>query len=85
MKLSLTNMWTEQNGILVKEFKLKSFSDLIARLPSIAEVADEMNHHPDFSVFGYCNIRFELKTHDKNAITEKDYRLAEKIDAILER
>ncbi len=75
--------WSEKNNKLVKEFKLKSFSDLMSRMVAIGEVADRMDHHPDFSVFGYKNIRFELCTHSKGKVTDKDYALAKEIDAIL--
>lgn len=76
--------WTEENNRLIKEFKLESFSAITAALPKIAEVADSMDHHPDFEVFGYNKIRFSLNTHTSNSVTELDYQLAEKIDQILE-
>ena len=75
--------WIEQDGKLVKEFTLESFSDIMRHLPEIGITADGMDHHPDFSVHGYKNIRFELMTHSEGKVTEKDHALAEKIDAIL--
>ena len=75
--------WNETNNKLIKEFKLKSFSDLMSRMIAIGEAADKMNHHPDFSVFGYRNIRFELTTHSEGKVTDKDYALAKEIDVIL--
>lgn len=76
--------WKEENNCLVKIFELNSFSEIVKRLALISAVADEMNHHPDFSVYDYRFIRFELNTHDAGGITDLDYKLAEEIDRILE-
>jgi 4a-hydroxytetrahydrobiopterin dehydratase len=74
--------WKEENNQLVKTFELSNFSSIINRLEVLAKVADKMNHHPDFTVYGYNKVRFELNTHDTGGVTELDYELAEKIDNI---
>ena len=76
--------WTEEENQLVKTFEMDSFSDIINRLDKVAEVANEMEHHPDFKVYGYKHIKFNLSTHDSNSITVKDHLLAKKIDEIFE-
>lgn len=74
--------WKLKNDKLVKEFKADKFSTIITNLNRLSLVADEQNHHPDFNVFGYNKIRFELCTHDANGVTKKDYSLAKSIDVI---
>ena len=74
--------WKLKNDKLVKEFKVDKFSTIITNLNRLSLVADEQNHHPDFNVFGYNKIRFELCTHDANGVTKKDYSLAKSIDVI---
>ena len=74
--------WKLKNDKLVKEFKADKFSTIINNLNRLSLVADEQNHHPDFNVFGYNKIRFELCTHDANGVTKKDYSLAKSIDVI---
>lgn len=73
--------WKEEDGRLVKAFEADSFSDICKKLQDVAQVADEMDHHPDFEVFGYKHIRFRLFTHSKDSITELDHQLAQKIDS----
>lgn len=75
--------WIEENKRLVKEFKLKNFSAITEKLQEIAIKADEIDHHPDFQVYGYNHIKFSLSTHTTNGVTEKDYALAKEIDNIL--
>jgi 4a-hydroxytetrahydrobiopterin dehydratase len=75
--------WTIKNGLLQKSFELKSFTTIIDKLPSLAKVADRLNHHPDFEVKDYNTIIFYLCTHDQNnTITEKDWELSREIDLI---
>lgn len=75
--------WKEEDNQLRKTFTLESFSAITQILPKIAIIADEMDHHPDFEVFNYKNIRFSLSTHSKGKVTELDYELAQKIDEVL--
>ena len=75
--------WKVEDNQLVKTFSLNSFSEIVNALPTIGKVADEMDHHPDFKVYDYKNIRFTLSTHSEGKVTDLDYQLAEKIDKIL--
>jgi len=78
--------WQEINNKLEKEFVLKSFSEIIEKLNDVKIVANAMNHHPDFCVYGYKKIKFTLCTHDiGNTVTKNDHDLAEKIDEIFEQ
>ncbi|MBN4073098.1 4a-hydroxytetrahydrobiopterin dehydratase [Crocinitomix catalasitica] len=76
--------WIEQDGTLQKEFSGDSFADIINRLQRVAVVADGMDHHPDFKVYGYKNIKFKLCTHSEGKVTDKDYTLAKNLDEIFE-
>jgi 4a-hydroxytetrahydrobiopterin dehydratase len=74
--------WKEENNKLCKDFKAISFTDLTQKLIKIAAISDGMDHHPDFKVWGYNKIKFELSTHTSNAVTDLDYRLAKAIDGV---
>lgn len=72
--------WLVENTKLAKQFSFKSQTELAAFFSEIAQHADSVNHHPDIFVFKAFQLKIELFTHDKNAITEKDYALAKFID-----
>ena len=74
--------WNEIDGCLQKEFIGDGFTDLCVRLQQVAVVADRMNHHPDFHVFGYKKILFKLNTHSEGRVTDLDYTLAKELDII---
>lgn len=74
--------WKVNNKKLTKTFECKTFNDLIDLLNHISKYCDTINHHPDFNVFNYNNITFELYTHDMNTISKLDYELANFIDEV---
>jgi 4a-hydroxytetrahydrobiopterin dehydratase len=73
--------WTIIEGKLTKTFTAGSFSEVVASLQPIANMCDEMDHHPDVEIFNYKYITFSLITHSAGKITELDYELAEKLDS----
>jgi pterin-4a-carbinolamine dehydratase len=46
------------------------------------EPAERLDHHPVVSV-GYCQLRFELWTHDRGGVTRLDLDYAEALDEIV--
>ena len=76
-------MWTEQNNKLTRTFKFNNFIEAFAFMTKVALIAEKMNHHPDWRNV-YNTVEISLNTHDAgNTVTEKDRKLAEKIDVLL--
>ena len=80
---NLTNMkWNEENNRLKRSFKFKDFIEAWAFMTKVAMIAEKMGHHPEWSNV-YNTVEITLTTHDKvNTVTEKDRKLAAKIDAL---
>lgn len=77
-------MWLEQNNKLVREYEFEDFKEAFAFMTKVAEVAEQMNHHPWWSNV-YNKVTFELSTHDTgDKITEKDEALADAIEEIFD-
>ena len=76
-------MWKEENNSLNRTFEFNNFSEAFAFMTRVAMIAEQQNHHPNWSnVWNKVNI--QLTTHDKgNVVTEKDRKLAAAIDSIL--
>ena len=76
-------MWQEQENKLYKKFVFKSFSEAFAFMTRVAMVAEKMNHHPKWTNV-WNTVEVWLSTHDAgDVITDKDRKLAERIDALL--
>ena len=74
------NNWKIKNNELYKKFILKDFKSAVVFFNTIAELSDSSFHHPKITN-SYNIMEVFLTTHDSKSITEKDIRLAQKIDA----
>jgi 4a-hydroxytetrahydrobiopterin dehydratase len=50
----------------------------------VAKIADEEDHHPDILV-RYNKVKLDLWTHAANGLTENDFIVAAKVDAIISK
>lgn len=78
-KLRALPDWELKGNAIAKEYTFKEFMDGIRFINRIAEVAEQMDHHPDITV-NYRRVTFTLSTHDQGGITEKDFKLADAIE-----
>ena len=81
-KLEILNGWFYIDGSIVKEFKLKSFSDAVAFLVKVGFEAEKMEHHPDLLLHSWNKLKITLSTHSEGGVTENDFNLAQTIDTI---
>jgi 4a-hydroxytetrahydrobiopterin dehydratase len=70
--------WRQEGEALVRDLKFKDFADAMA---CVADLAEEVNHHPDLLVHGWNNVRLTLTTHSAGGLTENDHDMARGIDA----
>lgn len=76
-------MWQETDNKLYKKFEFKNFSEAFAFITRVALEAEKMNHHPLWTNV-WNVVEIWLSTHDAgDVVTEKDKKLAEKIDKLL--
>ena len=48
---------------------------------AIAYLAEQADHHPDITA-SYASLEIRLMTHSAGGVTDKDFRLAGKIEAL---
>jgi 4a-hydroxytetrahydrobiopterin dehydratase len=70
--------WRKVLDRLVVRYATGDFSTGARLVSRIAEVADELNHHPDVDL-RYPHLTVATKSHDVGAITARDLRLARRI------
>jgi 4a-hydroxytetrahydrobiopterin dehydratase len=75
-------MWKEENNRLKKTFTFSDFTQAFGFMTKVAIEAEKMNHHPTWTNT-WNTVSFELSTHDAgDVVTDKDKKLAEKIDQL---
>lgn len=76
-------MWAEIDNSLYQKFTFKDFGEAFAFMTRVAFIAEKMDHHPRWTNV-YNTVEIWLNTHDAgDVVTEKDRKLAEKIDNIV--
>ncbi len=69
--------WISIDNKLCKTFTFKDFAAAMAWMVKAGYAIEKINHHPEWTNI-YNRVEVKLCTHDAgNAITQKDYELAE--------
>lgn len=66
---------------LKKIYRFSNFREALAFVNRVGDLAEEQGHHPDIC-FGWGNAEISIWTHKINGLTESDFVLAAKIDAL---
>ena len=65
-----------------REWVAKDFTVALDFFSRIAAVAEAEGHHPDLHLSDYRNVAVEIWTHSLGALSENDFILAARIDAL---
>jgi 4a-hydroxytetrahydrobiopterin dehydratase len=66
---------------ITRKFIFKDFRAAFAFMTKVADIANEMDHHPEwFNV--YKTVEVTLSTHDAGGVTELDTKLAAEMDRL---
>ena len=73
--------WSEIDGALERTFRLRDFAEAMAFVNRVANLAEEMDHHPDIAIH-WNRVTLRWWTHTRGAITERDHELARRTNEI---
>ena len=73
--------WTQDGDSICRSVEAASFMDGIRLVQRVAEVAEDLDHHPDIDI-RWRTVTFTLSTHSAGGLTAKDLRLASDIDKL---
>lgn len=77
--------WRREGDTLVRDLECADFADAIELVNAIASEAEAADHHPDLLIHGYRHLRVTLSTHAAGGITDRDFALAGRVDALAAR
>ena len=75
--------WVLMNEVIQRKFVFDDFIEAFSFMTSVAIVAEKQNHHPNWENV-YNQVIVNLSTHDADGITEKDFKLAQKMDQLFD-
>ncbi|TBN06687.1 4a-hydroxytetrahydrobiopterin dehydratase [Hyunsoonleella flava] len=76
--------WEYFDNAIHAEFEFENFKDCFSAMSRIAFECEALNHHPNWSNV-YNVLTISLSTHDAGGVTNKDFKLAEAIETIVEQ
>jgi 4a-hydroxytetrahydrobiopterin dehydratase len=75
--------WVLMNEVIQRKFVFDDFIEAFSFMTSVAIVAEKQNHNPNWENV-YNQVIVNLSTHDADGITEKDFKLAQKMDQLFD-
>jgi 4a-hydroxytetrahydrobiopterin dehydratase len=75
--------WTFDGGALHRVFKTFGWKGALMAANAIGHLAEVAWHHPDLHI-SYDTLDVALSSHDAGGVTERDFALARRIDALLD-
>ena len=74
--------WEFNENALETTFEFDNFKEAFTLMTRIAFECEAANHHPDWTNV-YNRLHIRLNTHDAGGVTEKDFKLAQTIEALV--
>jgi 4a-hydroxytetrahydrobiopterin dehydratase len=73
--------WQLEHDAIVRELRFPDFASAFACMTAIAMAAEKASHHPEWSNV-YNQVTIRLTTHDEGGVTERDLKLAHRINEL---
>ena len=73
--------WSLEDGHICRTYKTRKWPETLMLFNAIGYLAEKADHHPDMTA-SYASLDVRLMTHSAGGITDKDFELATKIEAI---
>jgi 4a-hydroxytetrahydrobiopterin dehydratase len=81
-QLALVDGWQHDGQAITREWTFEDFAQALAFVNRVADAAETVNHHPDIHLHGWNRVRLELSTHSEGGLTQADFDMAARIDAL---
>lgn len=72
--------WAQHDDEIRKQWQFEDFTESMAFVNAVAELAEAANHHPDILI-RYNQVTLTLSTHSEGGLTQADIDLAGEIES----
>ena len=73
--------WTADGEVLRRSFEFADFAEAWAFMGRVAEIAEDLQHHPDWSN-SWNRVDMAVTTHSAGCLTRLDVAFVEAVDAL---
>lgn len=75
--------WEIDGESLTRTFEFDEFMEAVDFVNSVAEIAEEAQHHPDIDI-RFNTVTLALTTHDLGGLTKADFEVAARVDNLVD-
>ena len=75
-------LWRRESLAIVRDSTFDNFAGALVFVNQVGTLAESLDHHPDILLHGWNKVRVSVMTHSAGGLTEKDFELATRIDAL---
>ena len=80
-RLARLDGWERSGDAIVKQFDNGDFKGSVEFVNRLTPEAEEMNHHPDLEI-SWKTVTVSITNHAEGGLTEADFELAGRIEAL---
>jgi len=80
-KLKGVQEWKRVGDSIERTWRFETFLEAVAFMNRVFALAEEANHHPDL-LNSWTKVRVRFTTHDAGGLTNRDFKMAVKVDGI---
>ncbi|HLI62174.1 MAG TPA: 4a-hydroxytetrahydrobiopterin dehydratase [Terriglobales bacterium] len=73
--------WKKHGNAIERLFQFGTFVQAMEFVNQIAEAAEAVNHHPDILI-SYNKVTLTLVSHDSGGVTQRDVKMAARINQL---
>jgi 4a-hydroxytetrahydrobiopterin dehydratase len=74
--------WYLRDGFIRRKYRTHGWKGALMVVNAVGHLAEAAWHHPDI-LASYSSVEVRLQTHDAGGVTDKDFELAKKIEAVV--
>ena len=75
--------WFYEDGWIRRKYKTHGWKGTLMVVNTVGHLSEAAFHHPDLTV-SYAFVIVKLVTHSAKGVTDKDFELAKKIEAVVQ-
>ena len=73
--------WQRQGKAIERVYEFPDFKAAMQFVNKVADAAEQANHHPDIDI-RYNKVTLALVSHDSGGVTQRDIKMARRINEI---
>jgi 4a-hydroxytetrahydrobiopterin dehydratase len=73
--------WKLKRNAIERAYEFSDFVQAMGFVNRLAEAAEAVNHHPDITI-NYNKVKLSLTSHDAGGVTQRDIRMAGRLNEL---